>query len=314
MVLDDEKSDDTFRITRLVPITSSRRLLVAWMVWAIIGILYMSHLNWGDYSREPDMSAERFEPGFSNIQHLELNPTTLADLSTPTVLENVNLSLFAQKGFYSIFQAHSSSVFGITVSNESGRLTRSYGTSSGNLIIGTGGGGSFTLEEDSIINFELIGKGIVAVCNKTISHQLQFNDVFIGTGDRSPITFNIVVPGENSEKRYDTELSVDLGNSRYDLVIYDLYFNTLYERNNLLGRKIIQYEDMGSHINVVVITPHDSEYTIEIHKSEYVSLDKERERMKFILFVAVSLVVVVSTSIVYLLSRRDRKLISDVLE
>lgn len=236
----------------------------------------------------------------------------MEDLSTPTLLEDVNLSLPIKKGAYSIYHTHKESPFSIVTSNTSGKLSGFHHYSSGGG--GSGGAGGFTIHEDTIINLVVVGKGIVVVCNSTISHQLQFDDEFQGNVDQDPITFNIIVPGDTNEKIYDTKLTVDLSGTSYDVIIYDLYFNTLYNGENLLGRNVIEYEDMGTHINIVVIKSEDNDQNIELHTNKYVSLDKDKERLKLRLFIGLTSFVLLCTSIIFLLSRRHRKAISKTIE
>lgn len=262
----------------------STPVVAMWLVFGIAGMFGFLQVDLGQFDERASYSTDRYEPGFPNIYALPENePFDIREFYKPRLTENVNTSVFIPEGSYRGSYIQSSQSFSIRIENETKTFLGKGGSSSGGGI-GSGGLG-FGSNEDTTANFKVAGKMVIGLGNGTIQSELSKSRGFTGKVHDNP-TLSFGYWGQeyssNSDNLYDWILYVKKSGAPYDIVIYDSYYNTIYEQTDLSGYSEIRFPKprTGTDAFRVTLTTSDNTYNLSLRLEEVLVATKNDDYVK----------------------------------
>jgi hypothetical protein len=267
------------------------------VVWIIIAGVIMSTVRITQYDKRSSMSPDRFSPGFNGIQMQESENQTVENLSYPMLFEdNSTMSVVMPEGKNRWHDVRHGKEYGLRVSNESGKnLSRSKGSSS-NGKIGISGGGA-TLEREEECLFEFTGIHIIMFFNDSVTQHLKKEFEYSGSIKGTFTNFRFFPPDQRGENLDYTILSVDMGDTHFNITVLDQYYNILVQESNVAGSTSFEYNALNNEYNYVIVEAEDEESKIDIAVDQKKISNKYEDYVKIV--VVISLTVLVTIAVGY---------------
>lgn len=263
------------------------------IIWTAVASLVVSTVSLLQYDNEGSMSPDRFEEGFPGILTMESENQTVENLTHPTLIKDVkNFSVYLPPGEQFFSRVTMSKAWSVLVTNGDGKIvSRSEGKSSGGGF--RSGGGKVVVENGSWHRFEFEGIHIIQFGDWDITRALHGGNKYSGSTKTALTTFRFEVPeGYGHDHMDNIVFNVDVKNTRYNLIIYDGYFNVVVNKTSLEGFRTLEYRDLGSHFNYVMIETESENAEIEI------SIGREEVDTKMNDYITIVIVLTVTTIIV----------------
>lgn len=255
----------------------STPVVAMWLVFGIPGLYGFLQVDMAQFDEEANYTSERSKPGYPNIFTEPKNNSHINQFYRPTRLEGSNLSIFIPKGRYGIHHYRNQEAFEILLSNQSGILKeiQHSGDRSGWGISAT----SFAVVNDTFATLTISGRVVLRMTDASIDWAFDSQDNNENVSFPGPyMTFMIEDQSLHKwEDPWDSVFEITLHIRKtgepYDLIVYDLSLNTLYQG--------FDFSTIDSH-SFIPLDPEDSEFLFTIYSQDgnyELMIDISRERL-----------------------------------